>query len=46
MFVANGASSEDLKERFGGIWSEGKGPVAAKLVKFKAAMTIYHSQFQ
>lgn len=39
MFVANGASSDTLNDRFSGMWSYGSGPVAAKVVKFNAVMT-------
>jgi hypothetical protein len=43
MLVAKGASSADRNERLGGIWSHGKGPEAAKLVKFRAVITVWPS---
>lgn len=38
-FVANGESCEVTKERFGGMWSAGSGPLAANDVRFSAVMT-------
>ena len=40
ILVANGASCEATNFRFGGIWSAGKGPSAAKLDRLRAVMTI------
>jgi len=44
--VAKGASSDTLKDRLLGIRSKGRGPVAAKLVRFRAVRTrfMYHDQ--
>ena len=39
MLVANGAIWLDTKLLFSGMWSAGRGPVEAKLVKFNAVMT-------
>ena len=39
MFVANGANWEAMKERLAGMWSEGRGPFAAKFERFRAVMT-------
>jgi hypothetical protein len=37
--VANGASCDATKDRCAGMWSAGKGPVLAKLVRFRAVNT-------
>lgn len=44
MFVPNGASWEAMKDLFSGMWSEGNGPVAAKLDKFNAVITVRVTQ--
>ena len=40
MLVANGAKCDDLNARCSGIWSAGRGPSTAKLVKFSAVITV------
>lgn len=39
MFVANGASCDAMKDRFGGMWSLGNGPSFAKVVRLSAVIT-------
>ena len=39
MLVAKGARCDDLKDLFSGMRSHGKGPSAAKFVRFKAVRT-------
>lgn len=40
ILVAKGASCEEMKERLVGMWSEGRGPSAAKFDRFRAVMTV------
>lgn len=40
MLVENGESCEERNVLYSGMWSLGKGPAAAKDVKFNAVMTI------
>jgi hypothetical protein len=42
MLVANGARLATLNDRFGGIWSAGRGPDAARVDRFNAVITIVY----
>lgn len=42
MLVAKGAISETLKVWLTGMWSYGRGPDAAKLVRLSAVITIHY----
>lgn len=44
MLVANGASSAERNVLFSGMWSAGNGPPPARLVKFKAVITVTHAR--